>query len=191
MIGRRLFWRIYLTLLASLAVSAVLIGLLWHFSGDRRVEGLRHFPLQLLEAAIPLEDDPPGAIQDAVVRIAHAVSGDITLVSANGRLLAVSGERLHRGPAHDEDEWDSAGEDGDGAAGDTGEARLSRQQQEEGQQQEQLLQASAGHAEQAHGTGGHCSVAKLWSRKEEGRYTERAGWREDWQIGRGYGCCCR
>ena len=107
MIGRRLFWRIYLTLLASLAVSAVLIGLLWHFSGDRRVEGLRHFPLQLLEAAIPLEDDPPGAIQDAVVRIAHAVSGDITLVSANGRLLAVSGERLHRGPTHDEDEWDS------------------------------------------------------------------------------------
>jgi signal transduction histidine kinase len=107
MIGRRLFWRIYLTLLASLALSAMLIVLLWHFAGDTRVEGLRRLPVRLMAAAIPLADDPPGAIQAAAARLAQAMSGDITVISADGQILAVSGERLKRGPPRDEDDWDS------------------------------------------------------------------------------------
>ena len=107
MIGRRLFWRIYLTLLASLAVSATVIGLLWHFSQDRRVEGLRRLPVRLLEAAIPLTDQPPGAIEAAAARVAQAVSGDITVVGADGRILAVSGKSLRRDPEQEEEEWDS------------------------------------------------------------------------------------
>ena len=107
MIGRRLFWRIYLTLLASLALAAVLIGLLWHFSPNSGVEGLRRLPLRLMAAAIPLVDEPPGAINAAAARLAEAISGDITVVAPDGRLLAVAGERLRRAPSHNEDEWDA------------------------------------------------------------------------------------
>lgn len=107
MIGRRLFWRIYLTLLASLAFTALLIGLLWHFAGDTRMEGLRRLPARLMQAAIPVADDPPGTIQAAAVRLAQAMSGDITVIGADGQVLAVSGERLKRGPPREEDDWDS------------------------------------------------------------------------------------
>ncbi len=106
MIGRHLFWRIYLTLLASLALAAVLIALLWQMVGDTRVEGFRQMPARLLAAAIPVTDDPPGAIQEAAARVAQAMSGDITVIGADGQVLAVSGERLKRGAPRDEDEWD-------------------------------------------------------------------------------------
>jgi len=107
MVGRRLFWRIYLTLLASLALAAVLIGLLWHLSPNTGVEGLRRLPLRLMAAAIPLLDEPPGVVDAAASRLAKAISGDITVVAPDGRLLAVAGERLKRGQLRDEDEWDT------------------------------------------------------------------------------------
>ena len=106
MIGRRLFWRIYLTLFASLALTAVLMAGLWAGVGDIRVEGLRKLPTKLIAAAIPERDEPPGAIQQATARVAAAMSGDLTVMSADGQLLAVSGERLRRGPPPDEDDWD-------------------------------------------------------------------------------------
>lgn len=106
MIGRRLFWRIYLTLLASLALAALLIALLWHFAGDKRVDSLRRMPVHLLEAAIPVEDQPPGAIQAAAERIARAVGGDITVLARDGQMLAFAGERLKRGPPTEEADWD-------------------------------------------------------------------------------------
>jgi two-component system OmpR family sensor kinase len=107
MIGRRLFWRIYLTLLASLALAALLIALLLHLTGDRRADSLRRMPVQLMAAAIPTMDQPPGAIQDAAERIARAVSGDITVLDRDGQIVAFSGERLKRGAAQEDDEWDA------------------------------------------------------------------------------------
>jgi hypothetical protein len=106
MIGRRLFWRIYLTLFASLALTAVLMALLWSAVGDTRVEGLRKLPSKLIAAAIPELDEPPGAIQAATARVAAAMSGDLTVIGADGQLLAVSGERLRRGTVSEDDDWD-------------------------------------------------------------------------------------
>ena len=107
MIGRRLFWRIYLTLVASLAVAALSIALLLHLTGDRRADSFRRMPVQLMAAAIPLLDQPPGAIQDATERVARAVAGDITLLAKDGQIVAFAGERLKRGGAADDDEWDA------------------------------------------------------------------------------------
>jgi two-component system OmpR family sensor kinase len=107
MIGRRLFWRIYLTLLASLAVAALSIALLLHLTGDRRADSLRRMPVQLMAAAIPTIDQPPGAIQDATDRVSRAVGGDITVVARDGQIVASAGERLKRGSASDDDEWDA------------------------------------------------------------------------------------
>jgi two-component system OmpR family sensor kinase len=106
MIGRRLFWRIYLTLLASLALAALLIALLWHLAGDKRADSLRRMPVHLLEAAIPVADQPPGAIQDAAERIAQAVAGDITVLGRDGQMLAFAGERLKREPPTEDADWD-------------------------------------------------------------------------------------
>ncbi len=106
MIGRRLFWRIYLTLLASLAAAALLIALLLHLTSDRRADSLRRMPVQLMAAAIPLVDEPPGAIQAATERVARAVAGDITVLNRDGQIAAFAGERLKRGSAADDDEWD-------------------------------------------------------------------------------------
>ena len=106
MMGRRLFWRIYLTLLASLALAAMLIALLWHLAGDKRVDSLRRLPVQLLQAAIPVVDQPSGATQAAASRIAQAVSGDITVLGADWQTVAVAGEHLKRISSGEEDDWD-------------------------------------------------------------------------------------
>ncbi len=107
MIGQRLFWRIYLTLLASLAAAALLIALLLHLTGDKRADSLRRMPVQLMAAAIPVVDQPPGAIQSAAERIARAMAGDITVLARDGQIIASAGERLKRGSAAEDDEWDA------------------------------------------------------------------------------------
>jgi signal transduction histidine kinase len=106
MIRRRLFWRIYVTLLASLTLAALLIAVVWHLAGDRRADSLRRMPVKLMEAAIPMVDQPPGAIQAAAERIARSVAGDITVLGPDGQLEAFAGERLRLGSPPDDEDWD-------------------------------------------------------------------------------------
>lgn len=105
MIAARLFWRIYVTLLASLVVAAMLMALLWSLAGETPAETWSRLPVRLLEATLPPAGDPPGALAAATARLAQAVQGDVTVLGPDGRPQAVAGAPLVRaeaGPWHGE-----------------------------------------------------------------------------------------
>ena len=104
MIGvrRRLFWKVYLTLLTSLVAVAILIGAFWWAIGEHAHElwGVSH--VQLDDWSIPARDDPPGAVAAATQRLGDELGADISVYDAEGALatsrgapipLAADGER--------------------------------------------------------------------------------------------------
>lgn len=89
---RRLFWKIYLTILASVVVVALIIAGIWRASGVGLAERWDEKRTRFAESLIPADDVPRGAIQASVNRLARALSGDISVFAPNGRLIARSGE---------------------------------------------------------------------------------------------------
>ncbi|MGA2495842.1 MAG: HAMP domain-containing sensor histidine kinase [Roseiarcus sp.] len=93
MIGvrRRLFWKVYLTLLASLLVAAFLMGAFWWLIGEnQRVRwGASH--VQLDDWSIPGRDGPPGAVAAATKRLGDELGADISVYDAQGTLAASRG----------------------------------------------------------------------------------------------------
>ena len=111
-LARSLFWRIYATLLASLLLAALLIALLWGAVGESPVAAWRHMPRQLLEAAIPEADIPPGAIAQSAHRVAEAIAGDVTVLDRSGHVLASAGADLSHGAFPRDGEWDGRRSEG-------------------------------------------------------------------------------
>jgi len=102
-VGRALFWRIYLTLLASLVAAALLVAGLWRLVEDRPFEAWSRVPVRFLDAMIPAADQPPGAIQAQLDRLARAIDGDVTVYAPDGTMVAAAGEVLKlRGAAVEE-----------------------------------------------------------------------------------------
>ena len=106
LLRRSLFWRIYATLLASLLLAAALVALLWGSVGESPMESWRKMPLRLLEAAIPQQDQPPGAVAGAAARLAGLIEGDVTILDAGGHKLASAGDDLTRGHSLEDGQWD-------------------------------------------------------------------------------------
>ena len=107
MIGvrRRLFWRVYLTLLASLLAVAFLMGAFWWSIGERQHERWGASHVQLDDWSIPAHDDPVGAVAAATKRLGDELGADISVYDAEGALAASRGapiplatERDHVGP---------------------------------------------------------------------------------------------
>ena len=91
---RRLYFQIYLGVVASLAALVMLAGLFWHFEGDKSP------PNQVFETvrdvilmALPPPDAEPAKQQEVLERLARPSLPRISLFSADGKLLA------HVGPA--------------------------------------------------------------------------------------------
>ena len=104
---RRLFWKIYGTLLASLVTVAVLMGSLWWLLGETPQERWGAFRIQLTDELIPARDDPPGAIDGAIKRLGEKIGADISVFGNAGELVAASGRPIGlredlamRGPRH-------------------------------------------------------------------------------------------
>jgi len=107
MIGvrRRLFWKVYLTLLASLIAVAILIGAFWGLVGESHYERWGPSHVQLDDWSIPARDDPPGAVAAAMTRLGGELGADISVYDAGGALAASRGlpipltaARGHAGP---------------------------------------------------------------------------------------------
>lgn len=105
-LARSLFWRIYATLLASLILSAALVGLLWNAVGEGPPEQMHRLPARLLEAALPPPAAGPGDINAAAGRLAEAIEGDVTVLDASGRKLAVAGHDLSQIRIVEDRPWD-------------------------------------------------------------------------------------
>ncbi|MBL8698685.1 MAG: HAMP domain-containing histidine kinase [Alphaproteobacteria bacterium] len=97
--GRRLFWHIYITLLASLALVAVLGAVIWKLTGDPASPRLRDLGARVAGALLPPADAPVEVQQAAIERLAAAVRGRVTLTDAQGRQL-VAGDSVERDERH-------------------------------------------------------------------------------------------
>ena len=97
-VRRRLFWKVYLTLLASLLAVAFLMGVFWSLVGDpprNRWDGLR---VRLEDFNVPARDEPPGAIAAALSRLDDAINADLAVYDAKGALVASRGPPIPPGP---------------------------------------------------------------------------------------------
>ena len=93
MIGvrRRLFWRVYLTLLASLLAVAFLMGAFWWTIGERAHERWGASHVQLGDWSIPASDSPTGVVAAATERLGDKLGADISVYDAEGVLAASRG----------------------------------------------------------------------------------------------------
>jgi signal transduction histidine kinase len=92
---KRLYQKIYLTIIASLLLVVLVAGGVWRLGGD-------HMPVaqafemagELAAAALPPADAPQAAQQSAVERLAHRLRIDLALFDARMRPIAQFGEPL-------------------------------------------------------------------------------------------------
>ena len=88
---RRLFWKVYFTLLSSLVAVAFLMGAFFWLIGDNPRARLSATRISLDDLAIPQRDDPPGAIAAAVDRLSERADADISVYDPTGTLIASHG----------------------------------------------------------------------------------------------------
>jgi signal transduction histidine kinase len=101
-LGRRLFWKVYLTLLASLVLVAMLVGVAWRFTGDR-VWGRWHaFRVHMADIVIPAPAEPRPELIRAVRRLSRAVGADVSIYGSDRQLLVSEGEAIPLPPGDDD-----------------------------------------------------------------------------------------
>jgi signal transduction histidine kinase len=88
---RRLFWKVYLTLLSSLVVVAFLMGAFWWLIGENPHARWSPIHLRLNDGMLPQRDEPPGALADSVKRLSEDIGADVSLYDAQGTLIASRG----------------------------------------------------------------------------------------------------
>jgi signal transduction histidine kinase len=93
-VRRRLFWKVYLTLLASLVAVAFLIGAFWWLIGESPHERWGASHVQLDDWSIPARDNPPGAVAAAAKRLGDELGADISVYGAEGALAFSRGAAI-------------------------------------------------------------------------------------------------
>src|SRR5512134_109263 len=97
---RRLYLRIYLAVLASLAVFAIAAGVLWHALADPH--GGEEVGALVARNVLPPAGAPPAEQQAALERLTRDVRGDLALFSRDGARLGSVGAPL---PAPERSGW--------------------------------------------------------------------------------------
>jgi signal transduction histidine kinase len=101
-IHRRLFWKIYLTLLASLVAVAVLMGSLWWLLGDRMRERWGDFHIHLPDRIVLGSNGLSESLAGTVQRLGDDVGADISVYDPKGGLVAIRGEPITLASVDDE-----------------------------------------------------------------------------------------
>src|SRR5215472_17178373 len=92
---KRLYQKIYLTIIASLLLVVLVAGSVWRLGGDRMpVAQAFEMAGELAAAALPRADAPQAAQQAAVERLARRLQIDLALFDARMRPIARFGEPL-------------------------------------------------------------------------------------------------
>ena len=93
-IRRRLFWKVYLTLLSSLITVAVLIGGFWWLVGEAPRDPWGSFRLHLTDPATAGQESVPGAIATSLTQLGHELDADISIYGKDGILNASHGKTI-------------------------------------------------------------------------------------------------
>jgi signal transduction histidine kinase len=103
---RKLYFQIYMGVIASLALLVVSVAAFWHFQGQNSPQSeVMGTVRDVIVLALPAPDAPDAQQQSVLEKLARPVLPRISLFSDDGRLLAHAGEPLMAPPpdAHDND----------------------------------------------------------------------------------------
>jgi len=89
-IRRRLFWRVYLTLLGSLALVVLLVATLWHRLAEAPMTRAMNIPAAALGALLPGKDSPRADMEAALRRVSAATASRVTLADPAGRPIGAA-----------------------------------------------------------------------------------------------------
>jgi signal transduction histidine kinase len=92
---KRLYQKIYLTIIASLLLVVLVAGAVWRMGIDR-MPSAQAFEMagELAAAALPAADAAPAAQQQAIARLAQKLKVDLALFDSSLREIAASGHPL-------------------------------------------------------------------------------------------------
>ncbi len=92
---KRLYQKIYLTIIASLVLVVLVAGTMWRLGGDR-FPAAQAFEMagELAAAALPLADAPPAVQQQAIDRLGQRLRVDLALFDSSLDLIASHGRPL-------------------------------------------------------------------------------------------------
>ena len=93
-VRRRLFWRVYLTLLVSLVMVAVIMAGLWRAFGNTPWERFGALRIHLANSLLPPRNVMPSVLTGTIERLGHDIGADITVFNTDGQPLASYGEAL-------------------------------------------------------------------------------------------------
>jgi two-component system, OmpR family, sensor histidine kinase RstB len=97
---KRLYQKIYLTIIASLLLVVLVAGTVWRLGGDRMpVAQAFEMAGELAAAALPPADAPPAAQQQAIERLAQKLRIDLALYDSSLSPVASFGRQLPPPPA--------------------------------------------------------------------------------------------
>jgi signal transduction histidine kinase len=90
----RLYWRIWLAVLASLALFTVMAGLAWTVFGERGYSHQWRVFAELSAAVLPPPDAPAAAAGDALAHWGKRLRSDFALYAADGTRIAATADDL-------------------------------------------------------------------------------------------------
>jgi signal transduction histidine kinase len=102
---RRLYQKIYLTILASLLLVVLVAGGVWRWGGGPPGPQVFEMAGELASMALPPADAPRLEQQRAVEQLAQRFRTDLALFSESGRPIAGAGRPLPPPPPRGEGEW--------------------------------------------------------------------------------------
>ena len=102
---RRLYQKIYLTILASLLLVVLVAGGIWRWGGEPPGPQVFEMAGELASMALPPADAPRLEQQRAVEQLARRFRTDLALFSQDGRPIAGAGRPLPPPPPRGEGEW--------------------------------------------------------------------------------------
>ncbi|QBC44577.1 HAMP domain-containing sensor histidine kinase [Iodobacter fluviatilis] len=91
----KLYWQIYLTVVSSLALFAILAGLLYQLHDDPPPKRLLHGTANLLATALPPASAPITEQATAFTKLTQEFDVPISFYAANGQLIASTGDTLN------------------------------------------------------------------------------------------------
>jgi signal transduction histidine kinase len=91
---RRLFWKIYLTMLAGILLVGLLLGIAWRVTTDRVWAQWRELRQELAAVSLPVADEPPGTLDRMLEELSETIDADVSLYSPDRHLIAAGGEPI-------------------------------------------------------------------------------------------------
>ncbi len=88
---KRLFWQVYLTLLACLVLLALLVGALWRLTGDNAGQRWGAFRIRLTNELLKTEGQPPQLLPNEIRQLSVDMGAAISIYSKDRVLLASRG----------------------------------------------------------------------------------------------------